>query len=286
MISKNKIKEAIHELGLSNKEICIHSSMHSFGEDIECGLAGIVEAFRESGCTILVPAFSNMFLEKPIKKYMPERNGAGDYSYFLDHEYDETKIFSIQCKDISTESMGIFAKYVLDHSDSKRGNHPLNSFVALGKSAGRLVEGQNARDVYAPMKQLYEDRGYVLLMGVGLDRATIIHYAEQVAGRNLFIRWANDERGNVMPVSVGSCSLGFNKLYPVLKNYEKTITIGKSIWTCYQVRDIVDACANEIIKNPFITHCDNPDCDRCNDATAGGPVIDSSFYNGGMGSER
>lgn len=274
MISKDKIKEAISELGLNNTEVCIHSSMHSFGEDIEGGPKGIAVAFGESGCTILVPAFSNVFLQKPIKKYMPKRNGAGDYSSFLNGKYDETKIFNVHCKDISIESMGIFAKYVLDHPDSKRGNHPLNSFAALGKNAGRLVGGQNARDVYAPLKQLYEDEGYVLLMGTGLDRATIIHYAEQAAGRNLFIRWANDESGNVMPVTIGSCSLGFGRLRPLLEKYEKKVTVGRSVWTCYLARDIVDVCTGEIIKNPSITHCGNPDCDRCNDAVAGSPVID------------
>lgn len=57
----------INFLDLNNKEICIHSSIKSFGEHIEGGADAIIDSFIRSGCTILVPTFSDMYETKPLK---------------------------------------------------------------------------------------------------------------------------------------------------------------------------------------------------------------------------
>ncbi|MDO5520862.1 MAG: AAC(3) family N-acetyltransferase [bacterium] len=247
--------------------------MRSFTEPIEQGILTLVDTFLDHKDTILVPTFSDQFLERPTAPYMPKQNGVGDYSYFLNNTYDETKIFNPNCKDITTEEMGTFPTYILNCKDSKRGNHMLNSFTALGPNAAELISGQTAIDVYAPLKQLYQDDGYVLLMGVGLESATILHYAEQVAGRTPFIRWAFNDRKQIIPVSAGSCSEGFNRLAPFVEPYKKSVTVGGSVWQCYRARDLVDICAAEIRRNPMITHCGDKECERCNDAVLGGPII-------------
>ena len=36
---------AIKVLGISGSEICIHSSMKSFGADFKCGIKGIIDSF-------------------------------------------------------------------------------------------------------------------------------------------------------------------------------------------------------------------------------------------------
>ena len=187
---------AIKDLGINNSEVCIHSSMKSFGANIKCGIEGLIKAFLDQNCTIMVPTFSDIYEAKPIKKYMP----AGDYSYFYEKTYNDTEPFDITSKEITVEDMGIFAKYVLDDERSIRGNHPLHSFTALGKDAQKLVKCQTNKDVYAPFRQLYEDDGYILLIGVGLNSATVIHYAEQIAGRQPFIRWSYDKNKNVIPI--------------------------------------------------------------------------------------
>ena len=70
----------------------------------------------------IMPAFTYDFLVRPEKRYMPDNNGAGDYSYFLNHVYGEEKIFHTSCKDISKEDMGIFAECVFA---GKRDHYPL-----------------------------------------------------------------------------------------------------------------------------------------------------------------
>lgn len=100
------------------------------------------------------------------------------------------------------------------------------------------------------LKKLYADKGYVLFIGTGLCAATIIHYAEQAAGRTPFIRWTYNKQKNVIPVSVGSCSRGFEHFEHALNGFAKRTKVANSDWNC----------------------------DRCNDAVGGGPVLDRNFW--------
>jgi aminoglycoside N3'-acetyltransferase len=271
MVDKSNIFEAVNKLGINNKSVCIHSSLKSFGY-VDGGAETIIQAFLDAGCTALVPTFSDMFEIFPPKYLRPERNGAGDYSYFENKEYDVPKIFTTDCNDITKEDMGIIPHTVVNSTCRKRGYNPLNSFAAVGKHADTLVKSQSAENVYGPLHELCNQNGFVLLMGVDLNNATIIHYAEQVAGRKPFARWANDLRGEASVVSAGGCSDGFNNLSDMLKPIEKVVTVGESYWRCFPANEMVDICSKAIIAAPEITHCHNPNCERCNDAILGGPI--------------
>lgn len=273
MITKQDIADVLTELNLQNTALCIHCSLKSLGEALEDGICTITEPLLKNHCTIMVPTFSYFFLQKPFEPYMPSQNGIKDYHDLLKKEYDKNLIFTPACKDISLKDMGIFAKYILDQPGSLRGNHPLNSFTALGPDAAKLISGQTPENVYAPLKSLAGQNGSILLMGVDLNNATIIHYAEQLSGRRLFIRWANDQTGTPIPVSVGSCSCGFQNLYPYIKHIEKRRTVGQSVWRCFNAGELLALTEKVIRQNPSLTHCSDPHCERCNDAVAGGPNI-------------
>ena len=173
---------------------------------------------------------------------------------------------------LTVEEMGRFPQMVLEHPERLRGGNSLNSFAAVGPLAQTLVEKQTNQDVYAPLETLYDLDGFVLLMGVGLESATAIHYAEQRAGRAPFIRWAKDAAGNTVAVRAGGCSDGFEKLSPLLKPYEQQAVVSGSLWRCFRIRDLVDACEKAFRENPLIAHCGDSDCSRCNDAAKGGPI--------------
>lgn len=276
-MDKNDILRAIEALKISGCDVCIHSSMRSFGCPVSGGTSAILDAFLECGCTVMTPAFSDMYEARPVPEFMPLQNGAGDYSYFLGQTYTDIPPFTTESREISTEDMGVFAREVLLHKDSLRGNNPLNSFAAVGPDAARLVAGQSPRDVYAPFRALCERDGYVLLMGTGLESATIIHYAEQLAGRTPFVRWSKDAAGKTIPVSVGSCSEGFGKLSSAVEHLARRTTVEKSKWTLYPAREMALACSAAIQKDPMVTHCGNAYCSRCSDAVKGGPDITGIF---------
>jgi aminoglycoside N3'-acetyltransferase len=86
--------------------------------------------------------------------------------------------------------MGAIAAAVVQMPGRSRGNHPICSFAAVGPHAQSLVAHQSPLAVNAPLAALADCSGYVVLMGVGLNCMTLLHLAEQQAGRNLFRHWA------------------------------------------------------------------------------------------------
>lgn len=271
-ISKEDIKIGLRTLGIQDKIVCIHSSFKSFGCHVDGGAKAFIEAFLDEDCTVLVITCADMYEIYPPQNLRPNRNGTGDYSYLEGKRYCIPKTFTTDSNDISREDMGIIPYTLLNMPSRKRGYNPLNSFAAVGKHADELVREQSSENVWAPLDKLYEHGGYVLLIGVNLDNATIIHYTEQVAGRKPFVRWANNLKGEPSICNVGSCSHGFNNFADKLKPIEKNIMVGNSYWRCFPANDMVDICARAMKETPEISHCQNPKCERCNDAILGGPI--------------
>ncbi|MBY9005779.1 MAG: AAC(3) family N-acetyltransferase [Candidatus Lokiarchaeota archaeon] len=271
IVTKEDIREVLKELDLDKKLACIHSSLKSFGY-VKGGPKSIVDAFLERNYTIIVPTFSYDF-EIPMfdKKNIPQQNGLSSYE-----NHNPIEIINRYYSPSSNEihySMGLIPKYILSIPNRKRGNHPLNSFSAVGKKAKHYIKNQKPKNVYAPLIELYKNDGYLFLMGVDLTKATIIHYTENLTGRNLFIRWANDSEFKPISVNIGGCSDGFNNFNPYIKGIERKIMIGDSIWRIFHLKSFVKIIVDVIKSNPEITHCDNQDCIRCNDAIKGGPII-------------
>jgi len=271
MIRQEEIRNGIRLLGLSGKCVCMHTSMRSFGSPIENGADGLLDAFLQEGCTVMVPAFSDQYEAPPVIAWMPAHNGAGDYAYFYEKAYENIEPYTPDSSRLTIEEMGIFPQMVLNRSGRIRGGNHLNSFAAIGPRAAALIAGQTNEHVYAPFSALYQENGSVLLAGTSLNTATAIHYAEMLAGRKPFVRWSRDSGGNIIPVCAGGCSDGFENLAPYLKKHEQQLVIGASLWRCFPIRQLSDECAHVIRCLPSVTHCGNPECDRCNDAMAGGP---------------
>ena len=78
-----------------------------------------------------------------------------------------------------TAIWGVIPATALAWTTHMRGNHPLDSFTAVGPQAAKLIGGQTPLDVYAPLAALARMKGFVLLMGVGLERMTLVHLAEK-----------------------------------------------------------------------------------------------------------
>ena len=168
--------------------------------------------------------------------------------------------------------MGAIPAAVLARPGRTRGDHPLGSFAAVGALAHELTAPQRGLDVFAPLRALAERGGLVILIGVGLERMTLLHAAEQAAGRTMFRRWASDG-ASVCEVESGGCSDGFGRLEPVLEPLARRVRVGKSGWAGYPVAAALELAARAIRADPAITRCARPECARCQDAVAGGPLV-------------
>lgn len=264
------IRAAIRGLHLSDLPLMIHASLRSFGT-IAGGADSLVDALLSEGCAILVPAFSAHFLIAPPRDMRPERND-WDYSVNWATPRSTKRVFTPRTNIVDVD-LGVLPRTVLQRRERRRGNHPLNSFAALGPRAGDLVAAQSPTDVYAPIRRLAAESGHVVLMGVGLDRMTALHEAESLAGRTLFQRWALDPNGQPMMASIGSCSDGFPRLDSALAPIERQVTVGGSLWRVFPAQATIELAAATIRASPEITRCDKPGCTRCRDAIAGGPVL-------------
>jgi aminoglycoside 3-N-acetyltransferase len=269
-VTQLDLQIAVRTLALTGQAVCVHSSLRSFGQ-VDGGARTVVQAFLDEGCTLLTPTFSYDYAIAPPLHLRPPRNG-WDYDFHYGPRAEEGVIYTPAATDIDPD-MGAIPAAVLSFPEHVRGDHPLNSFSAVGPLAERLIAGQKPLDVYAPLQALVDLRGYVLMMGVGLDTMTLLHLAERKAGRELFRRWAYDRAGQAQMVQAGSCSDGFEQLAPILQPWQREIVVGKSVWHCYAAAQTLEAAAAAIRANPQITHCDSPECERCRDAMLGGPIL-------------
>jgi aminoglycoside 3-N-acetyltransferase len=136
-----------------------------------------------------------------------------------------------------------------------------------------LIKAQDLTEPFAPLEALSERGGVVALMGVGLRRMTLLHLAEQQAGRTLLRRWALGQNRSATLVAVGGCSEGFDNFNSVLARIERQAQIGSSLWRVFEANLALEAATAAIVTKPSITHCRQL-CVRCDDAVSGGPILD------------
>ena len=220
-----ELQAAIYHFELAGQVVCIHASLRSFGHVVG-GAPTVVQTFLDAGCTLLVPTFSYAFAIAPPTTLQVTRNG-WNYGQHYGPLAEKGEIYTPTTKEIDAD-MGAIPATVLKLPSYARGTHPLNSFSAVGPQATALIADQAPLDVYAPLRVLVEAKGFVLLMGVTLDSMTLLHHAEQVAGRVAFRRWANDPHGAPQVVEAGSCSDSFEQLAPVVQPWLRKTMVGKA----------------------------------------------------------
>jgi aminoglycoside 3-N-acetyltransferase len=247
--------------------------LRSFGY-VAKGADAVIQAFLDQQCTVMAPTFSHdHFAIDPPADLRPLCNGCGDYSWLKSSSRAQhTDVYDSGSNQIDRD-MGTIPAALLQRVGRRRGEHPLNSFAAIGPLAEELIGGQQPLHVYAPLQALAALDGAVVLMGVGLEQATLLHLAEQHAGRSLFRRWAKNALGATIQVEVGGCSDGFVQLQQAVSSLLKEKVVGSSLWQMFQANALLEIAAYSIAQEPTITHCGDAACDRCNDAVAGGPVF-------------
>ncbi|MCY3810683.1 MAG: AAC(3) family N-acetyltransferase [Gammaproteobacteria bacterium] len=268
-IDKRIVATAIARIGIGGRPVMAHSSLKALGVVVG-GASAVVGALLDRRRTVLVPAFSSGFgVPMPSDRAPLQRNGVDPG--FEGPTVGVRRVYTPACGEIDRD-MGAVAAAIVGMPDGARGMHPLNSFAAAGPDARKLVAGQTGMDVYAPIRELADRGGYVVLMGVGLESMTALHLAEQMAGRRLFRRWANGPDGEAMELSVGGCSRGFGALDPVLSKVERTQRVGNGLCRAFPLRELLTLASAAIASRPEVTRCTRADCVRCADAVAGGPV--------------
>ena len=157
--------------------------------------------------------------------------------------------------------MGVLAEVLRKHPGVKRSSHPIQSFAGIHADA--MLNSQSLFNPLAPIGMLAEEDGWVLLLGVDHAVNTSIHYAEKLAGRIQFIRWALMRERVVECSGFPGDSEGFNAIAPDVEKYTRRLKIGGALVQAVHLKSLIDAVMQRIREDPFALLCERKDCERC-----------------------
>ena len=100
-------------------------------------------------------------------------------------------------------------------------------------------------------------------MGVDHTVNTSIHYAEKLAGRLQFVRWAVVKDRIVECRGFPGCSDGFAGLAAGLEGYTHRVEIGYSFVDAIPLKALIQVVRARIKANPLDLLCQREDCQRC-----------------------
>ena len=261
VLSVEDLQQHFQAAGLSGASICMHASIKSLGP-LTHGPEIVIESALLEDITVLVPtqSWKHFSAPKPVQRGNIPLNAEEDGS--IPSTLPNNAGFSKESILVGA-AMGILPQILLEKFPHKRGNHPLASFSATGWRADFLTSTQTADLPFAPIEQLVADKGKILLLGTDLTSVTALHYAEQLAGLSMLIRWALLSDGSVQECVVSGCSLGFEKLSQLLRPIETTYVCGTSKWRIYDAEELVSSATKIFCQTPMIGTCDNLGCKRC-----------------------
>jgi aminoglycoside 3-N-acetyltransferase len=173
--TRASIASDLQRLGVRDGQLLmVHSSLKSVGYALG-GAPTVVRALIDvlgAGGTLTMPAFSPEVSDPASWGDRPF--GGNDLELAQDH----VPVFDVA---VTPTSMGAIAETFRSWPGVLRSVHPQVSVTARGPLAERIVAphelawGQGAG---SPFERLYELDAALLLLGVGFNRATFLHFAE------------------------------------------------------------------------------------------------------------
>ena len=254
MPSFSEIKTGLSKLQLSKHLVVAHASLKAFGH-IEGGAETMLNALLDSVRGVIMPTFTYKTMLNP--EVGPPRNGIT-----YGNETDLNKMVEPFHPDMPADKMmGILPEALRRHPKAKRSLHPIQSFAGI--HADGVINSQRLYDPFAPLGALADQDGWVLLLGVDHTVNTSIHYAEKLAGRLQFIRWALLQDRVVECPGFPGDSEGFNVIAPAVEKYTRRVEIGNALVQAVHLKSLITVVTNQIKENPFALLCQRQDCERC-----------------------
>lgn len=179
VITKEIMINELKAIGLQEDDIVmVHTSLKSMG--YVCGgaqaiIEALIETVGENG-TIMMPTQSWKNLDPEVGVHWDVEEC--DWQIIRDYwpAYDK--------RITPTNTMGAVAEMFRTWPGSIRSDHPARSVCAWGKYAAYLTQNHDLSNIFgegSPIGRLYELDGKVLLLGVGYDKNTSIHLADERA---------------------------------------------------------------------------------------------------------
>jgi aminoglycoside 3-N-acetyltransferase len=255
MLGYDELKSAFQQLGLVNKPVIAHASLQPFGY-IQNGADAVLQALSDSVLSVIVPTFTYKTMVTP--EVGPPNNGI---TYGMDADLNKmAQPFSLDMP--ADPMMGILPETLRNHPFAKRTSHPILSFAGL--RADLILDAQTLFEPLAPIAALADQDGWAVLVNVDHSVNTSIHYAEKLAGRRQFVRWALLGNRVVECPNFPGDSSGFNAIASYIQPDTRRVEMGAALIQAVPLPRLFEA-VQELIKNdPLALLCQRTDCERCN----------------------
>jgi aminoglycoside 3-N-acetyltransferase len=252
---------AFQALGLQDKPVIAHAALKPFGF-IEGGAEAVLDAMLASFASLIMPTFT--YKTEIIPRVGPPNNGI---TYGSGEA--QNKLAQPFHPDLPADRMmGILAETLRNHPSAVRTSHPVLSFA--GVRADLILFTQTLYEPLAPIGALAELDGWVVLINVEHSVNTSIHYAEKLAGRRQFVRWALSEVRVVECPNYPGDSSGFHAIERSLSPDTRHVQLGGGFIQAVPLQRLIAVAQDLIKKDPLALLCERFDCERCNAMRATG----------------
>jgi aminoglycoside 3-N-acetyltransferase len=254
MVTFREFVNAFRELRLDHSQpVIVHASLSSVG-DIRGGADTVLGALLTVAKGVMAPTFTY----KPM--IIPE-TGPEDNAYPYGTGAKRNSMAEYFLPDMPADpTMGILSETIRRHPNAKRSIHPILSFAGI--NLDRAITAQCLEEPLEPIRILAEENGTVLLIGVNHTVNSSIHYAERLAERKQFIRWALTPQGIRQCPGFGGCSDGFEHAAPYLETITRTTQVGSAPVRAVPLAPMLDILSTLIKDQPLALLCSKGD-ERC-----------------------
>jgi aminoglycoside 3-N-acetyltransferase len=255
MLGAEDLKSAFDDLNLQQELVIAHASLKPFGY-IHGGAEAVLEAMLTSFHSLIMPTFT--YKTKITPDVGPPNNGI-----IYGSGKDTNKMAEPFHPDMRADPMmGILPETLRNHPSATRTSHPILSFSGI--NAGAILFTQTIYEPLDPIGALAQQDGWVVLINVDHTSNTSIHYAEKLAGRKQFTRWALMDNRVVECPNYPGDSMGFQVLEEDLKFDTRRVEIGDGVIQAIPLRRLFSVVNDILRKDPLALLCERRDCERCN----------------------
>lgn len=254
MLTFAEFKSALESLDLENKPAIAHTSLRSFGA-IQDGAETVLRALLETVSGLVMATFTYKTMILP--EVGPPNNGLA-----YGAQLDLNRMAEPFHHDMPADPlMGVLPEMFRQHPGVIRTAHPILSFAGL--NANGVLNSQTIYNPFAPIGALADQDGWILLLGVFHTSNTSIHYAERLAGRHQFVRWALTKKRVIECSGYPGCSDGFKDIRPDIEPLARRAQVGESFIEAIPLHGLLRAVQANIKGNPRALLCQREVCARC-----------------------